>query len=77
MFNIEEIKNKQNRMNNGSKTLIDYIDKNNKLLNNVNEKIILVGLSDIGAACFMNSILQCLSQTKPLTDYFLNDKNIN
>ena len=77
MFNIGEIKNKQNLMNNGPKTIIDYIDKNNKLLNNVNENIILVGLNDIGATCFMNSVLQCLSQTKPLTDYFLNDNNIN
>ena len=35
----------------------------------------LVGLNNIGAPCFMNSILQCLSQTKGLTNYFLNEKN--
>ena len=35
----------------------------------------LVGLNNIGATCFMNSTLQCLSQTKDLTKYFLNKKN--
>jgi len=35
----------------------------------------LVGLNNIGATCFMNSTLQCLSQTKGLTNYFLNEKS--
>lgn len=35
----------------------------------------LVGLENTGASCFMNSVLQCLSQTKGLTDYFLNQEN--
>ena len=35
----------------------------------------LVGLNNIGAACFMNAILQCLSQTEDLTNYFLNQNN--
>ena len=35
----------------------------------------LIGLNNIGATCFMNSTLQCLSQTKKLTKYFLNEKN--
>jgi len=35
----------------------------------------LIGLNNIGATCFMNSTLQCLSQTKSLTNYFLNEKN--
>jgi len=35
----------------------------------------LIGLNNIGATCFMNSTLQCLSQTSYLTKYFLNDGN--
>ena len=37
----------------------------------------LIGLNNIGATCFMNSTLQCLSQTKELTKYFLNKNNKN
>ena len=31
-----------------------------------------IGLNNVGATCFMNSTLQCLSHTKRLTNYFLN-----
>ena len=37
----------------------------------------LIGLDNIGATCFMNATLQCLSQTEALTNYFLNKKNKN
>ena len=44
-----------------------------------NSPPILIGLNNIGATCYMNASLQCLSNTKKLTEYFLykykTDKN--
>lgn len=31
----------------------------------------MTGLNNLGNTCFMNSIIQCLSNTQPLRDYFL------
>ena len=36
-----------------------------------------IGLNNIGATCFMNATLECLSQTEDLTNYFLKDENQN
>jgi len=33
-----------------------------------------VGLHNLGNSCFLNSVLQCLSHIKPLTEYFLGDQ---
>ena len=40
--------------------------------NNLIEGPILRGLDNVGATCYMNATLQCLSNTKNLTEYFLN-----
>ena len=37
----------------------------------------LIGLDNIGSTCFKNSVLQCLSQTKDLTNYFLKETSMN
>ena len=35
-------------------------------------KVVLIGLNNIGATCYMNATFQCLSNSKDLTEYFLN-----
>ena len=47
--------------------------KNNPL--KLYKKPTLIGLNNIGATCFMNATLQCLSQTEGLTSFFLKDIN--
>ena len=36
-----------------------------------------IGLNNIGATCYMNATIQCLSHTVKLTNYFLNPKHKN
>ena len=37
----------------------------------------LIGLNNIGPTSYKNAVLQCFSQTKDLTNYFLKEKNYN
>ena len=76
-----------NQIKNQNRDLNDKIMKKNEEINilkneiiNLRKKIdeitkskepILIGLNNIGATCYMNATLQCLSNTKQLTDYFL------
>ena len=54
---------------------IEELEKRiNNSQNNINY-VPLIGLNNIGATRFMNATLQCLSQTKELTNYFLNSNN--
>ena len=69
--NIKELERKNNNQNNNEKN----DNKNVLLIKNIRKqpKIILIGLDNIGATCYMNSTLQSLSNTVKLTDYFLNN----
>ena len=64
-----EIKTKIEKLN----ELQQKIKKHKLILPILPKKPVLIGLNNIGATCFMNSTLQCLSQTKELTKYFLLD----
>lgn len=37
----------------------------------------MIGLQNIGQTCYMNAALQCFSNTKALTSYFLNSKKLD
>ena len=79
--NINNFNNNANNLNQNNQRANNFIEIN---INQKNEKIQpiqkyikppLIGLQNIGATCFMNSTLQCLSQTKRLTNYFLDEKH--
>ena len=80
-FEFNDILDKANifEQENELKEIIEDIKKTKKELNK--EPLILyknptlIGLNNDDEMCFMNSILQCLSQTKELTNYFLKKEN--
>lgn len=51
-------------------TLIDRFDLGNNA--NYEGKKGLVGLKNIGNSCYMNTGIQCLSNTRELTEYFMS-----
>ena len=65
--------------NNSLKQKLDQLQYKNKTTKEnplkLYKKPTLIGLENIGAICFINASLQCLSQTELLSEYFLNNKN--
>ena len=56
----------------------NLIEKNSKIEPIKTYKIPpLIGLNNLGLTSYKNSILQCLSQTESLTNFFLKEKNKN
>ena len=50
------------------------IDKTINITNDFTNKKGLCGLKNLGNTCFMNSIVQCLSNSTELLDYMLSNK---
>ena len=78
-----EIKQKNEKLNKKIKSIqnqlsgvLSNIEEKNENQNNVLTPI-LIGLNNIGKTSYINSILQCLSQTKDLTKFFLEENNKN
>ena len=68
----------KNQMPNINQNLISFVEfqpKPNMVQHNNNPP--LIGLKNIGATCYMNSVLQCLSQIEPLAKYFKNNEHVN
>ena len=55
----------------------DELDENGSFLKKAGAKLGQVGLMNLGNTCYMNSALQCLSNTMELTKHFLDRKYVN
>ena len=71
--NISDLKKKNQEITNKNISL----ENNNKKIYDkyllLQKTPILVGLNNIGATCYMNATLQCLSNTDDLTNFFLEN----
>ena len=78
------IENKDNKINNNISEKNLELIKREETLNQLEKQLkdwennlkreqdpILIGLNNIGATCYMNASLQCFSNSKKLTEYFL------
>ena len=79
---IEIFEKKEKKLEENEQENINIKNEFNNLLIKYNElkkekEPILVGLNNIGATCYMNATLQCLSNTYELTNYFLKNFNYN
>ena len=63
----QELIDKEKELNKKEEELNNQL----KILKQQNEPV-LIGLNNIGATCYMNASLQCFSNTKKLSEYFLN-----
>ena len=74
------ISNKMQHIN-SNKENIQKIDINQKKINNSIKVDFfsppLIGLKNVGATCYMNATLQCLSQIENLCNYFKYNKRVN
>ena len=71
--NIEE-EQKEKKSLKDEKTNDDIEYKNTHFIESLKEDP-KIGLNNIGATCYMNATIQCLSRTTELSNYFLNPEN--
>ena len=71
----DKLKEKENQINLELEKLKQENEKLRKVNIELKKEPILIGLNNIGATCYMNATLQCLSNTDILTNYFLNEYN--
>ena len=85
MYDDDYSDNKYNNniINNGNLEEIDNTYNEDKEINEIGYILAKIkeepkiGLNNIGATCYMNATLQCLSHTIKLSNYFLNRRNQN